>query len=211
MKPNINLADQALLPREPQFTLNSLALALALVGVTLGAISAGAIYLARQRSAERVTLQQQFERLQREVALLTTQLAPRKDDAQSALRLAALTQEGEELRRISRLLDGGLAGSTTGFAKSLEGLAQNRVEGVWLTAFTLAPARAEFSGRALAAERLPAFIAALGRIDDLRDRSFATIELKEGPPPVADQSEPKAGGKPVPLAFKIGPGEEAKR
>ncbi|MCX9155081.1 PilN domain-containing protein [Niveibacterium sp. 24ML] len=211
MKPNINLADHSLLPREPQFTLNSLALALLLVALCMSAIAAGALHVARQRTAERAVLQAQFDRMQRDVAQLTAELAPRKNETANAQRLAALTQEGEELRRISRMLDGGIAGSSKGFSESLDGLAAQRVEGVWLTAFTLAPARAEFVGHAVDAARLPLFIAALGRIDALREHSFASIELKEAPAPAIEQSAPGGARKPVPLSFRIGPGEEGKR
>lgn len=211
MKPNINLADATLLPREPQFTLGSLAMAMLLVALCMSAITAAAVQVARQRAAERASLQAQFDRMQREVAQLTAELAPRKNELANAQRIAALTQEGEELRRVSHMLDGGVVGSSKGFAASLAGLAEERVEGVWLTAFTLSPTRAEFAGRAVDAARVPVFIAALGRIEDLREHSFASIELKEAPTPASAQSGPVGGRPPEPVSFRIGPGAEGKR
>ncbi|GAA5179905.1 hypothetical protein GCM10025771_23180 [Niveibacterium umoris] len=211
MKPNINLADHALLPREPHFTLASLVAALGLVAVALVLVAAWSMHVAGQRAAERAAMQVQLDRMQREIAALTAQLAPKGDEAQFAERLAALSQEGEELRRVMKMLEGGGVGSTSGFSATLGGLAGNRVEGVWLTSLHLTPERAEFSGKTLSAERLPQFIGALARIDALHDRSFAAVEIKETQPAAVDSSASAPVAKYAPLTFRIGQEEAGKR
>jgi|GEM_PF-1859984 len=114
------------------------------------------------------------ERLQR---LLAAVSAPGAD-----LRARIEAQEAEVIaleRSAARVASGVLARSA-GFSAPLQSLGRTTTEGVWLTAIRIDNDRGSLmlEGRALAAERVPVFIAGLGRDALLARTPFAALELK---------------------------------
>jgi hypothetical protein len=83
------------------------------------------------------------------------------------------------------------------YSKVLKGLAEQRVEGVWLTGFRLAPSAIELRGRLLDPALLPVYINRLNADTVFFGRRFSAHEMK-GVDPVAEKApDSKIEAKPV--------------
>jgi len=104
---------------------------------------------------QRFAVKAKDPRLESEIAQLGTQIAGKQTVLQS--------------------FAGNAAGNTTGFSKYLEGLAQQHLEGMWLTGITISEGGRvlTLTGSTLAPELVPAFLQQLSK-----EPVFAGIEFK---------------------------------
>lgn len=163
----------------------NLALALVLLVLALAAVS-GVQYLRLQgiearaaaheaeRRAADERLAQVRERL--EAARATGEADP----------AAALRAELAAKRRLLAYLDSGPIARRGGFSPYLEGLARRTVDGVWLSAIDIRAGgeRLRLAGHALAAEQVPALMAALGEEETYSGQVFRMLAIDR--PPDAD-------------------------
>ncbi len=151
---------------------------LALIALALVAGTALLAHVERTRLAEAHAAlertQAETERLQR---LLAQVSAPGTD---LRARIDTLEAEVIAVERTAARVATGLLARSAGFSAPLQALARTTAEGVWLTAITIDNDSGSLTleGRALAAERVPAFIAGLGRDELLARTPFAALELK---------------------------------
>jgi hypothetical protein len=88
---------------------------------------------------------------------------------------------------ILRLLEGGVVGSTGGFAEYLRGFARQAPQGLWLTGFTIGSGGndMEIRGSMLNPAALPDYIQRLGTEKAFQGRNFAALTMNRADPPAA--------------------------
>jgi len=98
---------------------------------------------------------------------------------QEVERLAA---ELERKRRLADAIAGGELGDRRGFARYLEGLARQHVEGTWLTEVRIADGGRALAlgGRALAAPLVPAYVQRLAGEEVFAGRAFSNLLIRRG-------------------------------
>ncbi|MGK5078918.1 MSHA biogenesis protein MshA [Janthinobacterium sp. HLX7-2] len=124
---------------------------------------------------------------------------PRKKDPALAQEVAAAEAQRQLLQDASAVLASGELGNTLGYASYFRALAQGRLEGVWLTGISIAGAGNDIGlqGRALHASLLPAYITRLGQQDDLKGKSFASLDIGPPAPPAVAVAETRAPSVPT--------------
>jgi hypothetical protein len=83
------------------------------------------------------------------------------------------------------------------YSKVLKGLAEQRVEGVWLTGFRLVPSAIELRGRLLDPALLPVYINRLNTDTVFFGRRFSALEMKGVDPAAEKAPDSKIEAKPV--------------
>lgn len=173
----INLYQDHLKRRTDAFATRRLALMLVLMGVVLIAISgfqhwrAGAVEARAEAAAtERESVRERLDALQARMA----------DQPDESERRQRLREELAAKRALLDYLSNGPFGAGAGFSGVLDGLAQQVVEGVWLTRLELAGggARMRIEGHALDPQHVPALIGALGEAPAFAGRNFRRLAIE---------------------------------
>lgn len=134
--------------------------------------------------------------------------APAAEAAVSALQARLKARDG-----ILQALNTGKLGNRDGFSEYMRALARQAGQGVWITGLSVGQGGATlgFSGRALDAERIPAYLGSLHRETIFQGRSFAALrvrqveEIRPGEAKAAD----KATAKPAMVEFTLGSERES--
>jgi hypothetical protein len=206
----INLINPALRPQRDWFSSRSVAPALVAALVLVGALFGGARYqLADAQKRQAHAAATHASALQR-LKSLQEMLAARKNDPvleREVARLATELKQREDVLQLAR----GLAGEGGGVADVMRGFSRQRVEGVWLTDFSVGPAGIDIRGRLLDPALLPAYIRRLNGEPAFRGRQFAALDMKgvvPQPPAAAGQpaAAPAAPAAPLPA-----PGDASQR
>lgn len=113
-------------------------------------------------------------------------MARRKSDTALQAQLNELqTQVGQQQAMLETLRQGGSGmermSSDERFSEVMLALARRRIEGVWITGFSVSAAAGplQIQGRAQSAELLPRYMVQLGRDDTLRGRVISDLRLNE--------------------------------
>jgi len=188
MSQQINLYNPLFLKQEKHFSARTLAQALAVV--VLGIVAVSVSGWIQARSAERLADQyrDQVARQRDQLVKLGVQLpGPGRGKALEA-ELARLEGEVKLRQATLEALGTGELGNTVGFSEFLASLGRQSMGGVWLTRIEIADAGNDLrvDGRALRAELVPTYLAALSREPMMRGRRVTEMKL-------AAASE-KAGG-----------------
>jgi hypothetical protein len=130
-------------------------------------------------ASELSALNRQQTELSARLQLLSVQNPPRQKDP---LLVRTLQQKQDELARRQPLLaylDRFKSGKDNGFSSLVKGLAQNRLQGVWLTGIRLNTLEQKIllAGSAISAELIPAYIEHLGQKQVLKGQTFASLKL----------------------------------
>jgi len=122
--------------------------------------------LQREQDAQR--------KLAQEVAQIKKDPALEAEVLQIERRLMAVRLDMSALKE-------GAIGETRGFSDFMRALAQQSIDGVWLTGFSVGAAGDEISisGRALRAELVPAYLKRLGQDPFFSGRSFAALDIAQ--------------------------------
>ncbi len=101
--------------------------------------------------------------------------------------IARLASERETRQRAITVLERSSPGGDGGFAVWLEGLARQRIQGLWLTAITLGHdgATLDLAGSTLGPELVPQLVTRLAAEERFIGREFHSLELKR--PQAADR------------------------
>jgi len=205
MSQEINLINPALRPRRDWLAFRSVALGAAVALLLTTGLYAYARWSAYSAVKAQGEMQARLNRLQQEVQVAQTALAARVPDpalAEEARQLeAALKQRGDVLQLAERLA----AQGTAEVAEVMRGFSRQRMEGVWLTAFSLGPGGLEIRGRLLDPALLPGYIRRLNGEPAFRGRSFAALDMQGVAPDVLPPSGAAAATPPpaaVPAAAK---------
>jgi hypothetical protein len=116
------------------------------------------------------------------VEALQLEVQKHLDSTGLELRLGTVRAELESKRALSELLERGLGHASQGFSTALLGLGRQRVEGLWLTDFSLADGdQLALRGRALSGALLLRYLERLGGESAFEGREFRTFELARDP------------------------------
>ncbi|MBI2306804.1 MAG: PilN domain-containing protein [Rhodocyclales bacterium] len=188
MSQEINLVNEALRPKRDVLRLRYVA---ATAGVALALILGLHLYarieLAGGRKAQSAA-EARLSGLQQELKALQEALAARRQDpalAKEIERMRAVVEQRQEVLKLAS----GLAGDGGDAAEIMRGFARQRLEGVWLTGFSIGSAGIDIRGRLLDPALLPVYIRRLNGEPAFRGRQFAALDM-QGVVPQA----PAAGG-----------------
>lgn len=201
MSQEINLLNAALRPRRDWLGASSVALAAGGALALMLALYAYASGSAASAQRAQMDAQAALKAVQQEVQVAQAALAARVPnpalEAEAQQLKAALKQRGEVLRLAEDLSAQGSAG----VAEVMRGFARQRMEGVWLTGFSVGPAGFDIHGRLLDPSLLPTYIRRLNAEPAFRGRSFAALDM-QGVQPAAAAA---AGSAPVQKVSAVEP------
>jgi hypothetical protein len=201
----INLVNPALRKRREPISALTLAAALGALFVVLASAH---IYVRLRADARQAELQQLQARLKVEQERLggaEKAVAEARPDARLRAEIAALREALKARQAAMAVLEQGALGDTEGFSGQFRAFARQSMDGLWLTGFALSGAGRDMliQGRALSAEKVPAYIRRLNGEAVFQGRSFAALAIEEGKPAeVAGAADPAR--KPPPyLEFQL--------
>ncbi len=200
MSQEINLLNSALRPKQDWLSFRLVAAGAAASLLLVLALFAFAKFdLAAKQQAQTEAAARQAA-AQQELQNLQTALGTRKTDPALELEAnslsAAVKQRGEVLT-----LAQSLAAEGGAVAEVMRGFSRQRIEGVWLTGFSVGPGGFEMRGRLLDPALLPAYIRRLNGEPAFRGRHFAALDMQGvlPPPAVAGQTSVPVPAAPPPL------------
>lgn len=178
MSQEINLINPALRPRRDWVASRSVALGVVVAAMAVVTLYAYARYSAVSAARAQTAIQARLTALQQEVQVAQAALAARVADpaleTESQQLSLALKQRGEVLSLAESLTAQG-AGEV---AEVMRGFSRQRMEGVWLTAFSVGPGGFDIRGRLLDPALLPGYIRRLNSEPAFRGRSFAALDMQ---------------------------------
>ena len=211
MSQQVNLYNPALLPQADVFggraVLLGLAGTLGLALLTHGWATWDDARLTREQQRQEGAL----VAAQSDIARLAQDVAAHKASAQLTAELESMDAMLAGRSEIMTVLKGGSLGDTRGVSQYFRAFANETVDGLWLTGFSIVGAGKDISieGRALRAELVPGYIGKLRRQDVLRGHGFASLNVQ-----VPVEAAPASGARKTAefLEFRMssqGPGAAA--
>ncbi len=179
MSQQINLYQPIFRKQKKIFSATTLMQGSALLAVALVLIYAYGRWQVFALDRELAHAKAQLAASQRRVNEMRRITPPKANDPRLKKTSATLEHELDTKRRVLGLLSGKTFGNTTGFADYFEGLARQRVNGMWLTGFKIAKGGTslELRGATLRPELVPKFLQRLGRESAFAGMSFDTFKM----------------------------------
>jgi Tfp pilus assembly protein PilN len=178
----INLFNPVFLQQKKIFSARTMASALLLLLVGMGAIASyGSMRVASlQKQADDGAAQ--LSKKQARLASVITEFPPRQKSADVEAELRDLDSQLLALRNVSGVLARGELGNTQGYAEYFRALARQHVDGVWLTGLSIVGAGVDVGlrGRALDARQVPGYLNRLAQEPIMRGKSFSSLQISEG-------------------------------
>lgn len=179
MSQQINLYNPLFLREEKHFSARTMMQALGVIAIGVVALYVHAVLESRaaERNAQRYRDQLAAQRDQ--LVKLTAQLAAQGKS--KALENEVVRFETDLKGKTATLeaLNTGELGNTTGFSRYLAAFGRQSLPGIWLTGFTIGDSGNELvvNGRAVRADLVPNYIAALNRETVMRGRRITEMKL----------------------------------
>jgi hypothetical protein len=198
MSQEINLLNPALAPKVELFQgrtmlagLGAVLLLCVLAPVLVGVDAARLARLERDQKARLTQLNNDVTRLGQEVAA-------RKPSAKLQEEMAALDALLAARNEVMAIIHSGALGDTRGVSDYFRAFGRQKVDGLWLTGFSIQNAGANIvvQGRTLDAELVPAYLTGLGRESVLRGHGFAHVSVFQPSQPL-----PTPEGQPQTATF----------
>lgn len=139
----------------------------------------------------------QLAGLQQQLVSLGHSMGQRKADANLPEKISLEKTGISDRREVMAFVGIGQSTRAPDYSKVLKGLAEQRVEGVWLTGFRLAPSAIELRGRLLDPGLLPVYINRLNSDAVFFGRRFSALEMKGVDPAAEKAIDPKPEVRPV--------------
>lgn len=146
---------------------------------------------------EAASLSAQSAGLQQQLVSLGQSLGQRKADANLPGQIALEKTGIADRKEVMAFVGIGQPTRVPEYSKVLKGLAEQRVEGVWLTGFRLVPSAIELRGRLLDPTLLPVYINRLNADTVFFGRRFSALEMKGVDPATEKAPDSKPDTKPV--------------
>jgi hypothetical protein len=146
---------------------------------------------------EAASLSAQSAGLQQQLVSLGQSLGQRKADANLPGQIALEKTGIADRKEVMAFVGIGQPTRVPEYSKVLKGLAEQRVEGVWLTGFRLVPSAIELRGRLLDPTLLPVYINRLNADTVFFGRRFSALEMKGVDPAAEKALDSKLETKPV--------------
>lgn len=200
MSQEINLLNPALRPKRDWLDFRHVAMATGVAALMVAAVAAVVRYEFAGREREQAAVASRLELARQSMQSMQSALAVRKSDPSLTPALEQLEATLAQRREVLKLARG-LAADTGGAAEAMRGFSRQRLEGLWLTAFSIGPAGFELSGRALDPLLLPTYIGRLNAEPAFRGRRFAALDMRGieagAPIPAVLPLAPPATGRPT--------------
>lgn len=166
-------------PRKPVDSVH-IALAAALTIVVLAGLSAHGWWRAGALEREQATLSAEHDALGDRIERLTTEVSDKRDAQRDPGRADGLRAEIEAKRSLLAYLREGPLAERTGFSAHVEGLARRVVDDLWLSSIRLSEGgrKLRLHGHALAPERVPELITALGEEPVYAGHTFQRLRIQ---------------------------------
>jgi hypothetical protein len=200
MSQQINLYNPIFLKQEKHFSARTIAQALGVIAVALGAFYAYA--LVQTNTAERLASdhRRQIASQRDQLVKLTPKFSAEGRSKALESEVARLEAEVKARQSMLAALSTGELGNTAGFSEFLGALARQAVPGVWLTGFSIGDSGNDLQvqGRALRPELVPTYLKALNGEPMMRGRRVTEMKLaaKAAPSPAAQGGSAKASAGP---------------
>ena len=193
MSQQINLYNQALLPKVDVFSGRTVLLALGGIALLSLLIYGWAGWDASHLAQEEQQGQAQLNTLQGEVTRLAREVAGRRPSSQLTAELESLDALLAGRNEVMAVLNSGVLGDTKGVSEYFRAFARQTVDGLWLTGFSIVGAGNDISieGRTLRAELVPGYVGKLRREEVLRGHGFGTLSVQKPPEAVGPANEPR--------------------
>ena len=198
MAQQINLINPAFRSRKQPLAALAMVQALAAVFVGGLALYGYAIYQAAMLKPAAAETDRQLVERRSQLAELTRTLSPQGGSKLLEEEIARVESRVASRRGVLGDLTAGVS-AVDGFAQYLSGLARQRVEGVWLTKVAIRASSGEVAleGRALNAERVPAYLGQLRRETVFAGRIVGELKITAREAPADPRSAPSG----TPAAF----------
>ncbi len=180
MNQQINLyRDADKRPRKPVDSLH-IAAAAVLTVVVLAGLTAHGWWRATQLEREVETVSADHDELAARVDRLTAEVRDKRDEQVDPERADRLRAELEAKRNLLDYLQDGPLAERTGFSDHVEGLARRVVDDLWLSSIRLSEGgrKLRLHGHALAPERVPELITALGEEPAYAGHTFQRLRIE---------------------------------
>lgn len=201
MSQEINLLNPALLPKQDPFLYRHVTVAAGaalLIVLLLSGLGRYQLMSAQQSQAASAA---GLAAAQAELKTLQDSLAARRNDPaieQELVQLRAIVKQRGDVLSLAR----GLEVEGGSVATVMQGFARQRVEGVWLTGFSVGPSGFDIRGRLIDPAMLPAYIRRLNGEPAFRGRQFAALDMHG----VVPQPPAATSGATPPPAAPVAPG-----
>lgn len=180
MSQQINLINPAFRKVFDWLTAAPLAIAVFVLLVIIGSAAGWATIRADKQEQAATRQAKTLKDTQDRIVAMGKQVAESKPNAELAGELANTVALLKNRAEIVRALEGGVIGTTTGFAEFLRGFARQAPKGLWLTGFTIGASGGdmEIRGRMLNPAALPEYIRRLKTEPVFQGRSFASLSIQ---------------------------------
>lgn len=205
----INLFNPALLPQKPQFSAFTMLQALLVVVLALLILLALNQWQLNSLQAQKDNNERQLKNMQAQLKKMNTELVPKQKSQSLAVDLARLDKQWQGLQQMQSWVQSMSTTDSLGYAAYMEGLARQKLDGVWLTGFDFGGQEQALAlhGKAMRAQLISQYVQRLGQEKSFHGRAFATLEIRRPEMLVEKKvvAEEKEDGKP-----KERPGPELK-
>jgi len=180
MSQQINLINPAFRKVFDWLTAAPLAIAACILLVTIGAAVGWATMRADKQEQAANQKSATLKATQDKLVAMSKLVAESKPNTELASELANTVTLLKNRAEVIRALEGGVIGSTTGFAEFLRGFARQTPKGLWLTGFTIGASGSdmEIRGRMVNPSALPEYIRRLKTEPVFQGRSFASLSIQ---------------------------------
>lgn len=203
MSQEINLLNPALLPKRDLFVFRYVAPAAGGAFLLVACLFGLVRYQLMQAQQAQVAAATRLDSAQKDLKAVQDALAARKSDPaieQALTQLRAVVKQRAEVLQLAR----GLETEGGSVAELMRGFARQRIDGVWLTGFSVGGSGIDIRGRLIDPGMLPTYIRRLNGEPAFRGRQFAALDMQgvvPAPPAAAGLGSPN----PVPLPVAPGP------
>jgi hypothetical protein len=187
MSQEINLLNPALAPKAQLFKGQSVLIGLGTLLLLCLMASLAVGWDCRRLAAREHAQSERLAQLNGDVTRLGQEVAARKPSAKLQNELAALDALLAARNEVMAIIGSGALGDTRGVSDYFRAFARQKLDGVWLTGFSIRNAGADIvvQGRTREAELVPVYLQGLRRESALRGHGFAAVSVSQPPRPVA--------------------------
>ncbi len=169
--------------RKPQVLLSAAAMAqmAALSLLILLAVYGFGLWRQHQQAVELARLEARQQRATQQLGELVALRLPPAPNPGAEQQVQQLAQVYDHKQQLMTILRDHIHGNTGGFGDYLEGLARQRMEGLWLTEVQIGDGgqRLSLSGLSLTPEQVPRLLARLREAPAFRGKVFQTLEMAQ--------------------------------
>lgn len=183
MSQQINLFNPVFRQQKKYLSSVTMVQALAIICLGCALLAGDAAMRLRSLQAQSAATDAMLAAKEAQLAQYKTRYRPRVRSAALGAEIVLAEQELAMLQNASATLARGGFGDSDGYSRYFTALARQRVDGLWLTAVTVAEGGTQIgvTGNVLQASMVPQYMARLAQEPSMKGKAFATLEIGEAP------------------------------